>query len=191
MVHPLTQVQYIDIKNGQPRYKNINELYQEYSYKVTNISNNISEIDFTNENVKITELFGWTQLLNIRKIIYDNPINWVEIKAANKFIDVSYDELIPIYKIDDSIIGFHGEVKYKYNLKHYHEIINDDYIRIYRGKDNNNQFIEFTLPEINNTSSNISYGYEIITKSRFFNGNDIHLYSSDIFITENNSKSYK
>lgn len=189
MIHPDTQIQYLDIKDGEPRYKSINEFYQEYAHKsiLKMDTNNIQEfmIDFSlNPHVKITDLFGWTDVLEIRKLVYRHPlrINWVDVLVANKQLITCNRELLPVYGIDKNRIGFHGEVKYQYTLTTPTKI-SDGYLRVHNGEDGDGNSLEFAVPQIidpgNSGAIDASYGYEIITKSRFYNGNDIHLFGYD------------
>ena len=69
MIHPNTQIQYIDIKLGEPKYNTVNDLYREYAHKAIMLTDNCSIIDFSsNSNVKITDLFGWTDIIQIKRI---------------------------------------------------------------------------------------------------------------------------
>jgi len=196
MLYPDTQIQYIDIKDGEPRYKTINEFYQEYSHKSKiKISDNVgttSEIDFTDMNVKITDLFGWTQVLMVRKIIQKAGIRWADIVTANKQILISTGTLVPYYQKEETNIGFHGEVKHAYVLKNPSKANDNDCMRIHNGETFDGNPIEFARQEIINTfEGNDNYGYEIITKSRFFNANDIHMFGSDHILTDEAVKWYK
>lgn len=193
MIHPNTQIQYIDIKLGEPKYNTVNDLYREYAHKANMLTDNCSIIDFgSNYNVKVIDLFGWTDIIQIKRIKSD-AIVWNNINVANKQILLSDDELIPFYDIDETTRGFHGEVKYKYILKHL--IKSDkskDFIRIRKGEDEFNNDIEFSPIRIHSVSNDkTNYGYQLITKSRFFNGNDIHLFGEDTVLLNEFSKWYK
>ena len=189
MIYPDTQVQYLDLNDGGIRYKSVEKFYQEYVHMQSLIlefpGKTISTISFKNKgNIRITDLFGWTYVLEIRKIIFNDPssIDWIDILVANKQLMVSDKELLPIYNINDSSIGFHGEVKYKYNLMNPLNITNG-YLRIHNGEDEEGSPSEFAIPQIidtkNSKSINVNCGYQIITQSGFYNGNDIHLYGKD------------
>lgn len=199
MIHPSTQIQYLDIKVGEPRYKTINDLYQEYCHKAIDVISNkeykVGEIDFSETaDVKITELFGWTDIIMLRKCQYlSSDINWINIIAANKNVLVSDKSLIPFYEVDNTTRGFHGEVKHKYILKNPTKSVKGDYLRLHGGEDEKGNSIEFTNKILINPHHgyNVSYGYEIITKSRFVNGNDIHLLACDSISIEEASSWYK
>lgn len=196
MLHPQTQIQYIDIKDGEPRYKSINAFYQEYSHKsklvISAPEEKLFEIDFTDMNVMITDLFGWTQVLKVKKIVIQVPITWVDICAANKQILLSGSTLVPYYKLDETSRGFHGEVKHAYVLKNPSKADENDYLRIHNGETPTGEPTEFVRQEIIHTfESNTVTGYEIITKSRFFNANDIHLFGSSHVLIEEACKWYK
>jgi hypothetical protein len=207
MIHPDTRVQYLDIKDGEPRYKTIEKLYQEYTHKSKIIIKDneceISEINFANDpHVKITDLFGWTDIIKIRKtIINADYYIWNDIRLCNnnvilnKHVIVDYDELIPCYDINQHRVGFHGEVKYKYTLKSPTKMTKGDYLRIRNCEDENEEQIEFAschdLVAIGDHQSGGTTGFSIVTKSRFFNGNDIHLFASDEITIDEISKWYK
>ena len=189
MIHPDTQVQYIDMRDGEPRYKSINEFYQEYCHKaiLKMDTNNVQEsiIDFSlNPHVKITDLFGWTDVLEIKRftIRYPLTINWINILVKDKKLITCNRELLPVYDINDNKIGFHGEVKYKYTLTSPVKL-SSGYLRTNNCEDENGNQVEFIIPEIVDLGNyNIDYsinGYEIITRSGFYNGNNIHLFGSD------------
>lgn len=182
MIHPETSIQYIDIKTGEPKYKSINDLYQEYAHKAItsdNGSREISDISFENENILITDLFGWTKLISLTRIKYlDSIPTWRKISSYDKHVIVSDDELIPFYDINDTIIGFHGEVKYKYDLKSINEIDLHEYIRNKGIIDEFGNRKEFSIPDAEFINDlDIRYGYEIITKSEFVNANKFHLWA--------------
>lgn len=193
MIHPNTQIQYLDIKVGEPRYNTVNDLYREYSHKANMLTDDCSVINFSsNSNVKITDLFGWTDIIQIKRIKSDN-ITWNNINVANKQILLSNDELIPFYDINKTTIGFHGEVKYEYILKHL--IKSDrskDFLRIRNGENELGENIEFSPINIYSMSNDkTNYGYQLITRSRFFNGNDIHLFGCDAVLLNEYKKWYK
>ena len=201
MIHPNTAIQYLDIKVGEPRYKTINDLYKEYSHKpellITGKDYRSTDINFIGDNINITELFGWTKLLGIRRIEYTDPkspVKWYKIKAGNKEVIVSQDELIPFYDISNHTLGFHGEVKYEYVLKQILKSTNQDHIRLHNGEDDKGNIIEFDTRKIISVpliENNFNYGYEINTRSKFFNGNDIHLYGSNELDIKELKKWYK
>ena len=201
MIHPNTQIQYLDIKIGEPRYKTINDLYQEYSHNAEEILSHkhlkITEINFgENDNVKITDLFGWTNVLSLRKVqSVGYHIRWNILAAANKKVLLTESELVPFYDINKHTIGFHGEIKYEYILKQLSKSLDTDYIRLHNGEDTDESVIEFAPRQIIQTDKSevnrINYGYELVTRSGFFNGNDIHLFSSDNISIDEVSKWYK
>jgi len=72
------------------------------------------------------------------------------------------------------------------------EIQKDDVYVAIKGETFDGNPIEFARQEIINTfEGNDNYGYEIITKSRFFNANDIHMFGSDHILTDEAVKWYK
>lgn len=195
MIHSSTRVQCLDINTGEPLYGTIEQIFQKYSHLIEEVSmngycNNILKINFDNRNFKITDLFGWTDVITIYRIM--DYYQWSNINLDNNDIIVSSNELIPIYNKDKNKIGFHGEVKYNYILTNPAKIKNG-YIRVNNGEDDQGNPIEFLIPKkINNSDEYIkSNGYMIITKSRFYNGNNIHLFGSNQVTMEEMSNWYK
>lgn len=203
MIHPDTQVQYLDIKVGEPRYRSIKELFQEYAYFATKDleykdGSSISSIDFRDLNVKITDLYGWTDLIQVSKIRIGNngmDYKWFDLLTANKQIMVTKDELVPCYQVEDVHTGFHGEVKIRYVLKNPRMIRATDSLRIHNGEKPDGIPSEFNTVEvielIPSKSINPEFGYFIKTRSKFYNGNDIHLYGSDEIDMDEITKWYK
>lgn len=197
MIHPSTQIQYLDIKTGEAKYKSVEEFYQEYCHKATVAWKSkvfdISLIDFSKDDLlKITDSFGWTDILSIAKIPFMHEIDsWYKIDGGDKSILVSSCEYVPTYNIRCPKIGFHGEVKYNYTLKTPNEIKADDYLRLYRGKDNNGSIIEFADSITSKPiDDKYDYGFSIMTKSRFFNANRIHMFGHYVK-NSNDTSGYK
>ena len=199
MIHSNTQIQCLSLFDGEPKYKTIDEIYQEYCHKEQVVwkgkgSEKISTIDFTDDiKLKITDSYGWTDLLYITRVPMLKPINsWVQINVADKNVIVSNCEYIPAYKITLPRIGFHGEVKYNYICKTSTNINGDDYLRLYRGRDNNGDMIEFAhITSIEEVNDEFNYGFILTTKSKFYNANRIHLFSNTGTGKEENISDYK
>ena len=183
MIHPNTKIQYIDLRDGEPRYKTIDDLYKEYAHRSVDCYQEYSYITFDNRGIKITELAGWTDLLEIRKIALNQlDIRWINLKFNNTEIKVSHTELIPAYESDKTIIGFHGEVKYLCTPKSPLHLSDNESVRTHKYFEYTDEHaVEFIRPTGINIIINpdITYGYQLITKSGFFNGNKIHLFACE------------
>lgn len=184
MIHGSSIVKCIDINHQAIYNDSVSKLFQSYIERVVKEKDGLIEaIYFTEmDNVKITDWTGWTNIICIKKI---SPANqWSRITSSNKCIIVESDSLIPIYHSDDNISGFHGEIKYSYTLmkadmitpmKCMMRIVNDE-----------NPFQEV----IEATCTAPGAGYEIYTRSKFYNANGFHLFGSDN-IPNSDKKLYK
>jgi len=68
MIHPNTHIQYLDYLTGEPGYTTVNDLYQKYYHKSITVKN-VTSIYFDEGHIKITDLFGWTDVISITKVI--------------------------------------------------------------------------------------------------------------------------
>lgn len=176
MIHPLTKVQWIDVKSQQVFTDTIDKMFQMYSLKAKD-NDNESEI-ILDSIVKVTDWYGWTDVVSIKRI--ECCIVWKHIYAATKSVVLSNNTTIPVYEDDSSYKGFHGETKYNHIIKSLCDIRSGDMIRIRRGIDDYGNEVEFANVELLQNKECIpteNYGYEIVTKSGFFNANNIHLFS--------------
>ena len=188
LIYKDQQIQFIDVNKELMKKDSIENIYQMYSHKIELYDNKFSYINFADkDNVKISDLYGWTEIFRFAKM--PNINTWKSIKVADKEIIISSETLIPCYDINNPYRGFHGEVKYPYILKNPEKLTSEDWLRIHRGKDQNNNDIEFDHPIVNDfIPNNNEYGYDIITKSRFGNVNDVQiLLSNNVTIEETKS----
>jgi hypothetical protein len=171
----------MDVQSQQVFTEAISKMFQMYSHKATRTSD-VLEVLFTSKDplVKITDMNGWTDVKSIKRI--ENSPGWRSIIAANQHITLTNDTLIPVYEPEAPFKGFHGETKYPFTPKLLYTIEESDIIRIRRGKDKNDEDIEFT--NISSAgllywSDEFNYGYEVTTRSGFFNADNIHLLGQD------------
>lgn len=185
MIHEKNEIHWMDIKSENVQNSDISVIFKEYSHMIEQVpcspDMTIFQINFIDlddkqiKNIKISDLYGWTNIISIRKIVLTNPFKWYKITAGNREIIVSENTLIPVYYEQSKRRGFHGAVLYNYILKHPSKINPNDRIRIHRGRGSN----EFTVAEIEEYESNENFGYEIITKARFGNVNHISVHMFD------------
>lgn len=178
MLHSSTKVMWMDVKSQKVFTDTISNMFQMYSLKAQRTLDGISQVLFNPESeiVKITDMYGWTDVKSITRI--DQPSVWVEINAADKYLYVSDDEILPIYLPESQFRGFHGEVKYSILPKSLPKLEEDDILRIHRGVSENEEDIEFAKIQYRcniKDYTDSGHGYKITTKSGFFNGNNIHL----------------
>lgn len=181
-------VQWLDIDRQTSKKGTVAELFQSYSDKATVVPDFGSEISLEKSNIKIQDWTGWSNILKIKRInVFPENIEWYKLNVNEKEIIVDNRSLVPIYDGDDHFIhGFHGEIKYSYTLTN-PAMISSGYVRI-RSDIESGQF--FTgLIKLFHESCEV--GFEIYTKSKFYNANSFHLYGSEDIITVGNKNLYK
>lgn len=179
MINGENKIHILDIDRNENIHDTIDQVFKRYIHKAT-ISESGQIISFKDDNVKISDWTGWTQLLSIKRI-KTNP-DWYKIemiKSENEII-IDTNHLLPIYNSFITKIGFHGEVKYKYTLLPANELssLYERYIRMRGLEDTDGRIIQFDqIKSVSNVDSilNENYGYIIETKSKFFNCNYYHL----------------
>lgn len=188
MLDNRVNVQWLDVNRNISRHDSINKLFQSYiekSKSETDNSGRLFDVVTLDESdgVKIKDWYGWTSVL---KIIHYNYYEGrlCHIKSNKDSIFINEYGLFPIYDPSRSIIGFHGEIKFPYEVKHVKDLKNGDTTRVSKHKDENNNLEEFPKIEIEYISPDTTDVYWIITKSGFFNANNFHLVCKEI----NNSK---
>lgn len=194
MIHSNTKVQYMDVKRQQVFTDTIGRMFQRYSLNAE-VGTDIHTIIFNPEInvIKITDMTGWTDVKAIRKI--NKPISWTVLGVASiNQITLTEDTLIPIYNPNAPTQGFHGETKYPYVRKVVSDICDGDMIRVRRGTDESGNDIEFTPISFTGLvfgldKGELDWGYEIETKSGFFNADNIHLLADGKIVDDNKSLS--
>lgn len=182
MVNENAIVTWMDLNQKDVINDTIGNMTQYYSDKMDAIQGiplvgSMGSIIFTQvENIKITDLYGWTDLVELSKKPIQGESYWMEIKAGENTIIVDSFTLIPVYLTDNPTVGYHGEVKYDYVLKHPEKILPTDKIRIKRGMTD----MEFVTPVIKRSNYDGKFGYEIMTKSRFANMENVYMFASDM-----------
>lgn len=178
MINPEMKVQWMNVKEEQVKTTSILNLFKEYSHRTTKTKDGHEEIRFSPGELKITDWRGWTDIEYLRRV-KDADVLWVALFTDNQEIIVSSGELIPVYKSSIPKRGFHGASIFEYQLKIPRDIdISTDFIRIRRGI-NQEEFVRIHEPIYDCTSAPSLFGYEIGTKSKFFNCNNVHIFGSD------------
>lgn len=198
MLYPTTKIQFMDVNTGKAETLSVDEFYRKYFYRSEVLHGGIRQIHFERHmmDIKIRDNEGWTNIKYINLI--PNEV-WMSIHAADKSIIITPHTFIPVYDEEHPETGFHGEVKYPYILMHPEKIVeNNGKIRVIKGiKDNKDVefadvFIDYLYSKKLNIKPRHPYtsGYEIITKSRFFNAEGIHLFGAEELTFEEYDKWY-
>ena len=178
MIEESTMIQILDIDIGESKPKPVLEVYREYLSKakcIETVDYNI--LDFSNLDVHIQDWTGWTKLLLIKKWIAPRSVRTLTAMWCPAPLITVYDyTLVPVYKMQNAVRGFHGEVKFAYDLKPATDLQVGNLLRV-RGLDNGDQFSPISA--IKSSDSDRAF-YEIITKSKFYNANNVHLWGGTI-----------
>lgn len=178
MIHGSATIQWLDITSQENGISTVAKLFQRYSVKAKRISEDEEVITFDkSDNVKVTDWTGWTELQSIHKI--KNADGWRVMRVGNQALMVSNDTNIPVYS-STMVVGFHGENKYPYIVRAVKDL-ND--VAVVRVLNPNIEVISHNglyILEIDHChqTDNGTYGYEIITRSKFYNANKFHMYGS-------------
>lgn len=179
MIHGMAKIQWLDVNDQEFGNSPVAKLFQRYSVKSKIISDVEEVITFDkSDNVKVTDWTGWTEVRAIHKI-KNSSGSWRIIRVGDQSLISSEDTTIPVYS-STRIIGFHGENKYPYIVRQVKEIAEGHVVRVLRqpveshGKDG----LSHVELDPNPYHDDLSYGYEIITRSKFFNADNFHMYGS-------------
>lgn len=173
-----TDIHILDIETEESLHMPIVDIFDTY---IMHADMSTGIIDFTKLNVKIKDWTGWTQLLSIRSIKNTDDVNWKLVTPKDEELPNAelrmVNQILPIYSNSDTTkIGFHGEVKYNYQLIDVNELPTDAMLRAKIPNTINWQrFIAVKAEK----SISEPVGFEIVTKSGFFNGGIYLLCSSD------------
>ena len=183
-------VQWMDVNEKKVYCDTVARLTGKYMLYGATLSDGTISIPLEHEKnqVLITDWLGWSAINTITRL--GGQTDWVElITAHGKAILGTSDTLIPVYNPDVLTVGFHGERKYAYELKEFGEISDEESIvRVRHSIDDNDIDIHFDTIVSVVVYDNYYHafddmelstiGYHIITKSGFFNCNDIYLSSA-------------
>lgn len=183
MIHPDAKIRWINTSSGNGiQVTSIETLFSQFimhSIKVDDKPTRVIHFYDGLSHIKIHDMLGYTSIVSIIRSTMTS--HWVNITNVNN-LKISDCCLIPVYDINkDPYIGFHGEVKRHYILKHPEKMTETDRIRIY---DEINKVDNYISPDINSDDDSKPYGYYIITESRFCTVNGVHMFASDNITTD-------
>lgn len=203
-------VRCLDIRKEITQNATIETIFYLYSYSAQNeMDDQGNRIIYFGPNeseyVKLEDLNGWTNLKYIKQIPMENigsdyilsiMLSTLENKVTDIYLGLNSDDLIPLFDPNDSIKGFHGEIKYKYKLTSADELISNYdqikkesccYLRDGKNEEKYNKYMEISslkkifLKDIMEKT----YLYEIKTHSGWYVANNVLLYNGEIAKQEN------
>ena len=191
MYHALNQIQWMDVTEGKVYTDEIRHFFRKYIHKTHSFRHGnmmVEEIDFDGMIVKVTDMFGWTDIVRAQCINIDvDPTNipkWTEFKCENKTLLVSNEQDMLTYCPEHVTRGFHGEAKYETVIKDESDLkVNEDILRLKRGGvDSNFNDIEFAPLSFRQRldDDDSSFGYVFETRSGTMNISDVHCISKNI-----------
>lgn len=183
MVGPDTKVKVLGL-SGSLHNTTISDVFDNFADKGLYYGN-MKLIDFGNINAMIKSHTGWSKLLKIQKVINIPHEQFVKVRIlcsdnVIREIFVTRDELLPIYNHTKSKTGFHGERKFAYTLCNPDRILSGGTMRLDGEFNDDSEKLDFFTPiAVECDGDAPTSGFQVVTLSRFFTGNDISLYASD------------
>lgn len=175
MVHQSSIIQWMDLDTKEVKEMEISRMFGQYISKAIKVSENIMEVTFKNDRIKVTDWKGWSRVLSITR--ESNITEWY--KLTTKFgttITATPCTTIMIYNPDKMHRGFHGESKYEYIDTTVRAIKIGDVVRVRHTKNNDGYDVNFDLIEsIEQLWTDPSISYHIKTKAGFYNCNDFYI----------------
>lgn len=185
MIYPTTQIQYMDVKEEKVETCTIESFFTKYFYRAEVHHGGFHQIHCERHmmDIKIRDNTGWT---DIRYVNMVPNKEWMRIYSGGKSIIITPYTFLPTYDDQHPESGFHGEIKYQYTLMHPEKVCeNEAKIRVINGYQNDEEvefdkvIIDYLYSKKLNIKPPYTIGYDIVTKSRFFNANDIYLFGSE------------
>ena len=178
MVYPDSIVQLMDVNAQEVAEKEITLLFGKYISKAKTDADGIMEVEFDSDKnvVKVTDWKGWTDLRLFRR--QSDITVWVKLTTKHgKSIVATPSALIMVYDPTLTHKGFHGETKYAYTITPFENVKADDIVRVRHTLNGMDFDIDFDIIEkIEYLKTEPKIGYQITTKSGFYNCNDFYLY---------------
>jgi hypothetical protein len=184
MFFPTNKIQWMDVASGKVYTDEIRTFFRSYIHLATYYQTDPrgryrTKIDFKDRIVKITDMFGWTDVLSVKCVSPYVTSSWIRLICANKIIIVSADTKMITYEPTKMSRGFHGEVKYGTEIKKASELqVDKDILRVKRGGvDENFNDVEFSSISSQESFRNykrLHFGYVFKTRSTTLNIADVH-----------------
>ena len=182
MIAPNTPIQIVNPSTGEFLSSPVDNIFQKFSLYIDRNSyckDNYHEpiIIFPKHlHIKISDFYGWTDIISIKRIDVDNDNKkWISLNVNRYNIDVLEDTIIPCFDTSAPIKGFHGSIEYPYMGIPANILPTDVYNRVHRGKSPKGTKIDYAHPMVTISPHKHHYAYIINTKSKFYNANHITL----------------
>lgn len=177
MIHQDSIVQWMDLDTQEVDEREISTMFGKYITRSKTNDDGILEVEFnSNKNVvKITDWKGWSDLRLFRR--QADIIKWIKLTTKRgKIIIATPDTLIMIYDPTSTCRGFHGETKYAYTVTPFENVKENDIVRVRHTQDEEGFDVDFdTIIKTESLETEPKIGYQIATKSGFYNCNDFYL----------------
>lgn len=182
MIHPDSNVKWIDAQSETQGEGNIGDLVSRYISKGTNVGDIISiDFDAWGKNIYIQDFQGYARIKSIWRHNSTNDVKWLKISAEGHVIIATDNTFFPVYKEDGHVLkhGLNGAIRRLHTLKHAGKIDPTiDCLRIYDESEKVDTLAHPVI-EILDPSEVPSYGYEIFTAMRFYGVEGIYMFGSN------------
>lgn len=167
IIHPSALIYILNPKTSTKEYISINDLFNRYIIYM----DNDEFIKFNNISVLGSENNGYTEIISLKKLIHVNCNNWMKISANNNELIISKYTLLPLFDISDKMpFAKNGDIRYNRKVKYVSDIKPHESLSVYNNIDKSEDFV---YPKIELLYADSIFGFEIITKSKFMNINNI------------------
>lgn len=193
MLSGYTQIQWIDTNKKITQNNTISKLFQSYVERTENgfdqtLGVIIDEINFDEtDGLKVKDWYGWTSVIKIIRY-YKCHGRLCLIENNENSLPINENGIFPVYDPNNPIKGFHGEIKFPYEVKNVTSLKNGDYARFISYNYESEELKDFTKIQILYYHESLDDLYWIITKSGFFNANKFHLACNKLDNSKENFK---
>lgn len=167
IIHPSSLIYILNTKTSTKELISINDLFNRYIIYIYNDE----FIKFKNISILGSENNGYTEIISLKKLISIKCCNWMKISAYDNELIISKYTLLPVFDISNRMTYTkNGDMIYSKKLKYASDIASYEAVSVYNNIDKSSDFVR---PKIESIYSDLVFGFEIITKSKFMNINNI------------------
>lgn len=181
MVNHESEITWMDVNHREVYTGSISKMFGRYAARAIVSPNGLMRIEFNSDRnvVKVPDWRGWSDLIMLGR--EEGITDWIVLTTTRgKQITATHNTLVPIYDTSQVTSGFHGETKYAYTLTRFDSVVPGDTVRVRHQVNDDDISIDFdhvSKIEIIGNSLGPMIGYDIVTKSGFYNCNDFYLWT--------------
>lgn len=181
MIYHDSEMMWMDVSDRDVYTGPVSKMFGQYALRAATLQDGLIRLEFNSERniVKVPDWRGWSDMIRFDRQAGIN--NWIRLTTdGGKSIMATPDSIIPVYDVSKVTSGFHGETKYGYVLTKFFDVRLDDTVRVRHQINDDDVSIDFghiSSIDITKNALETQIGYEVITKSGFYNCNDVYLWS--------------